>query len=199
MAIHNNIKGDVSMKKWIFVMSLILSLAVLGACGNKEADKSGSESDKQEVALEEVNQEIKDAISEDLKAGGVEEPLVDGKLMSYFEIDLMNVEDPQRDFYLEKLGIQQDQLKAGYVIAAMMNVNADEIILLEAKDETAADSLKTALEKELAAQTQTWEQYLPEQFEKVKNNMIKQNGNKLIYITYENPEKIADIFDANTK
>ena len=187
------------MKKWIFVMSLILSLAVLGACGNKEADKSGSESDKQEVALEEVNQEIKDAISEDLKAGGVEEPLVDGKLMSYFEIDLMNVEDPQRDFYLEKLGIQQDQLKAGYVIAAMMNVNADEIILLEAKDETAADSLKTALEKELAAQTQTWEQYLPEQFEKVKNNMIKQNGNKLIYITYENPEKIADIFDANTK
>lgn len=187
------------MKKWFLVMSLVLSLVVLGACGNKEADKSNSGSDKQEVALEEINQEIKDTIVEDLKAGGVEEPLVDGKLMSYFEVDLMDAENPQRDLYLEKLGIQEDQLEKGYVYAAMMNVNADEIILLEAKDETAAAALKAGLEKELAAQTQTWEQYLPEQFEKVKNNLIKQNGNKLIYITYDKPEKIAEIFDAKTK
>lgn len=180
-------------------MSLVMSLVMLGACGNKETDKSGSDSDKQAVTLQEINQIIKDKMADDLKAGGVEEPLVDGKLMSYFEIDLMDAEDPQRDFYLEKLGIQQEQLQAGYVIAAMMNVNADEIILLEAKDETAAASLKSVLEKELAAQTQTWEQYLPDQFDKVKNNIIKQDGNKLIYITYDQPEKIAEIFDAKTK
>lgn len=185
------------MKNWFFIMCLVLSMGMLAACGNNETDKSDSE--KHEVSLEEVNKKIKDVISEDLKSAGIDEPLVDGKLMSYLEIDLMDTENPDRDFYLEKLEIQQEQLQAGYVIAALMNVNSDEIILLEAKDETAAASLKKALEKELAAQTQTWELYLPDQYEKVKNNMIKQNGNFLIYITYDHPEKIAEIFDAKIK
>ncbi|MFO1442235.1 DUF4358 domain-containing protein [Bacillus sp. Bva_UNVM-123] len=182
------------MKKWVLIMSLILGVAMLAACGNKEKDD-----DKQEVSLADVHKQIKDVIVEDLKNGGFAEPVVDGKLLSYLEIDLTDPENPDRDFYLEKLGIQEEQLQAGYVIAALMNINSDEIILLEAKDETAAASLKTALEKELAAQTQTWSQYLPDQFEKVKNNIIKQNGNKLIYITYDHPDKMAEIFDAKTK
>lgn len=178
-------------------MCLTLVLGVLGACGNKDTDKGSS--DKQEASLEEIYQQTKNAIAEDLKAGGVEEPIIDGKLASYFEINLKDAENQDRDLYFEKLGIKEDQLQAGYIIAAMMNVNANEIIILEAKDGTGAASLKTALEKELAAQTQTWEQYLPDQFDKVKNNVIKQDGNKLIYITYDQPEKIVEIFDAKTK
>lgn len=80
-----------------------------------------------------------------------------------------------------------------------MNVNADEIIVLEAADEAQTDEVKTALENELAAQVQTWEQYLPDQFEKVKNNVILQNGTQFIYITYDQPEKIAQIFDPTSK
>ncbi len=185
------------MKKWFLVLTLTLSVAMVAACGNKETDNSSS--NKQDISLEEIFTQTKNAIAEDLKADGMDEPIVDGKLMSYFEVDLMAAENPERDVYLEKLGIKEEQLKAGYVIAAMMSVNSDEIILLEAKDETEVASLKTALEKELAAQTQTWEQYLPDQFEKVKNNIIKTNGNFLIYITYDYPEKIAEIFNAQTK
>lgn len=185
------------MKKWSFVIILLLGMVMLAACGNKGTDNSSS--NKQELSLEEMFTQMKDAIAKDLKADGMDEPIVDGKLMSYIEVDLMSDEDLDRDLYLEKLGIESEQLKAGYVIAAMMNVNSDEIILLEAKDEAAVASLKGALEKELEAQTQTWEQYLPDQFEKVKQNLIKTNGNYLIYITYDHPEKIAEIFDAKIK
>lgn len=189
------------MKKWFLFMSLMLVLGVLGACGNKETgpDTDKGNSGNQEVSLEDIFQQTKDTMAADLKEDGVEEPLMDGKLASYFEINLTDKDNQDREFYLEKLGITEDQLEAGYVIAAMMNVNADEIIMLEAKDETAVAALKAALEKELSAQTQTWEQYLPDQFDKVKNNVIKQNGNKLMYITYDQPEKIAEIFDVKTK
>lgn len=189
------------MKKWFLFVSLLLVLGVLGACGNKEAgtDTDKENSGNQEASLEDIFQETKDTMAADLKEAGVEEPIIDEKLASYFEIDLTDKDSQDREFYLEKLGIKEDQLKAGYVIAAMMNVNSDEIIMLEAKDEAGVAALKTALETELAAQTQTWEQYLPDQFDKVKNNVIKQNGNKLIYITYDQPEKIEKIFDAKTK
>lgn len=189
------------MKKWFLFVSLLLVLGVLGACGNKEAgpDTDKGDSGNQEFSMEDIFQQTKNAMAADLKDAGVEEPVRDGKLASYFEIDLTDTDSQEREFYLEKLGIKEDQLKAGYVIAAMMNVNADEIIMLEAKDEATVAALKTALETELSAQTQTWEQYLPDQFDKVKNNVIKQNGNKLIYITYGQPEKIAEIFEAKTK
>lgn len=174
-----------------------MSGALFAACGDKATDKNDEE--QQQVSLSEKFANVKNVIAEDLQAGGVEEPLVDGKLSSYFEVDLTDKENPDQAFFLEKLGIEENQLAAGYVIAAMMNVNSDEIILLEATDETAAASLKEALEKELAAQKQTWEQYLPDQYEKVKNNQIKQNGNQFIYITYDQPEKIEEIFDATAK
>jgi hypothetical protein len=80
-----------------------------------------------------------------------------------------------------------------------MNVNSDEIILLKAKDEAHVKSLKEALEREKEAQIKTWEIYLPDQFEKVKNNVIKTNGNYLLYVTYGNPDEIEAIFDSYFK
>ena len=80
-----------------------------------------------------------------------------------------------------------------------MNVNADEIILLEAKDEKQVASLKEALEKELEGQVQTWKQYLPDQYEKVENNVIKTNGKYLLYVTYTKPGNIEKVFDSSFK
>ena len=44
-----------------------------------------------------------------------------------------------------------------------------------------------------------WEMYLPDQFEKVKNNLILSKGTYLIYITYDNPEAIEKIFNEKVK
>lgn len=175
----------------LMVISLFL-VGVLAACGGKDTIE------EEKVSLEEIYTDIKDEMAKDLKEGGVEEPLVDGKLQSYLELDLTK-SDPENEFFIERLQLDKEQLEAGYVIAALMNVNADEMILLKAKDEESVPALKEILENELKNQVQTWEQYLPEQYEKVKNNMIKTNGQYLIYITYDQPEKIAELFNLATK
>src|SRR5690606_33701467 len=125
----------------------------------------------------------------------------DGSLDGYIQSDLVHPseDDPQSAMFLERLGIKSDDLEAGFVIAAMMNINSDEIILLQAKDDSKVEELEAALKKELEAQTSTWEQYLPDQYEKVKNNIIKTKGNYLIYITYEDPEALDAVFDEKLK
>ncbi|MCR2820094.1 DUF4358 domain-containing protein [Lederbergia panacisoli] len=177
-------------------MIAIILLSLIG-CSNEAANKAGASG----VSIEEIVGAIKEQIGEDLTAVGVADALKDGVLQAYIESDLVKKDEanPDSDFLMEKLSLNVDDLEEGYVIAAMMNINSDEIILLKAKDESKVDGLIEALKKEKEAQINTWEQYLPDQYEKVKNNIIKVKGPYVIYITYEHPEKLEKIFDDKLK
>ncbi|MGM9926802.1 MAG: DUF4358 domain-containing protein [Bacillus sp. (in: firmicutes)] len=177
----------------VCMMMFFLLLGVVG-CGNNEADN-----EKDDVKLEEILTSIKEQIAEDLEAGGVEEAIVEGNLQGYTEVDLLSTNDSNAAIYIEKLNMDTDALEEGFILQPMMNVKSDEIILLKAKDEEHVDKLKELLEAEKLVQVETWERYLPDQYEKVKNNVIKVNGSYLLYVTYENPEKIVQIFENNLK
>ena len=183
----------------IGVLVVIMCLVVLSGCSSESKDGAKKEA---HASFDEIIISIKEQVAEDLKADGVEEDvLVDGKLIYHVETDLTATEDsdPAVAIWIEKMGLNQEELANGRVIAAMMNVNADEIILLEAKDEKQVAALKESLEKELNGQVQTWEQYLPDQYEKVKNNIIKTNGKYLLYVTYTHPDNIEKVFDSSFK
>lgn len=184
------------MKK-IKGMAIIMVLLLVAGCSS--GTSTGKE-DTNTASFDEMITAIKEQIAIDLKDEGVEEEvLVDGKLTYYMETDLTASEesDPAIAIWIEKMGLNKEEIAKGKVIAAMMNVNADEIILLEAKDEKKVASLKKALEKELAGQVQTWKQYLPDQYEKVEKNVIKTNGKYLLYVTYSQPKNIEKVFDSN--
>lgn len=177
------------MKKIVFLLLAFVAILAMSACGKGQNSN---------ISLDEVVIEIKDVLAEDLKANGVDEPVVDGKLSGYLEVNLTNPQS-EDEYFIEQVKLDKDLLEAGYAIVAMMNVNSDEMIVLQAKDSSNVQALKEALESERDAQVQTWEQYLPDQYEKVKNNIIKTKGNYLIYITYNQPEKIEAVFDSKLK
>lgn len=177
------------------IVAVMLILGMLVGCTNVQ------KGDKEEVAtasFADIVTAIKEQVAEDFKAdSNGEEVLVDGKLAYFMETDLTASEesDPAVAIWIEKMGLSKEEIAHGIVIAPMMNVNADEFIVLEAKDVKHVESLKTSLERELANQVQTWQQYLPEQYEKVKNNKIITNGNFLLYTTYSEPDKIEKVFN----
>lgn len=185
----------------VLLLAFVLVLAA-GCSKQEETNKPGTEKPDTAVSFDAMTTEMKEAIAEFLKEGGVEEEvLVDNKLLYYLETDLTasEDEDPAVAIWLEKMGLDQAKISKGLVIAAMMNVNADEIIVLEAKDEADVASLKESLEKELENQDMTWKQYLPDQYEKVEDNIITTNGKYLLYVTYSEPDKIEEIFNSHTK
>jgi hypothetical protein len=182
------------MKKLMNLVVFVLVFGLVVGCSNQDSEKN---EEAPKVTLEEISQKIKEQMAADMKEQGAgEDVLVDGELQGYIEVDLMDDKDPSTPIYMEKMKLNKEELEDGIVLAAMMNVNSDEIILLKAKDEAHVKSLKEALEREKEAQIKTWEVYLPDQFEKVKNNVIKTNGNYLLYVTSGNPEKIEEVFDS---
>ncbi|CQR47315.1 hypothetical protein BN1058_01624 [Paraliobacillus sp. PM-2] len=178
------------MRKIMLFLVSILSVWGLIGCSNQSEKVDEAEVDVSALLLD-----IKEEIANDLGEGS----MVDGKLQNYIEADLTGEsDDPMVGMTLETMELDKSKLEAGYVIQAMMNVNADQIILLEAKDEESVSVLQESLEKALEAQVQTWEQYLPDQYEKVKNNVIETNGKYLLYVTYEDPETIVNVFSEHT-
>jgi ABC-type Fe3+-citrate transport system substrate-binding protein len=182
------------MKKLMNLVVFVLVFGLVVGCSNQDSEKN---EEAPKVTLEEISQKIKEQMAADMKEQGAgEDVLVDGQLQGYIEVDLMDDKDPSTPIYMEKMKLNKEEMEDGIVLAAMMNVNSDEIILLKAKDEAHVKSLKEALEREKESQIKTWEVYLPDQFEKVKNNVIKTNGNYLLYVTSANPEKIEEVFDS---
>ena len=182
------------MKRMFRLMILFVFCLFIVGCGNDENKQDEMAS---EVKLEEIMTSIKEQIAADYKASGVEdEILVEGQLQGFNEVDLTDTENESASMpYIEKLKIDTDQLEEGFILVPMMNVKSDEIILLKAKDEDQVNQLKKLLEAERLAQMETWERYLPDQYEKVQKNVIKTHGKYLLYVTYDYPEKIVQIFD----
>ncbi len=171
------------MKKILAVVMVCLVMAAAVGCGQEEAN----------VPVSTIVAGIKEEIGKDLKAGGVpEDQFKDGQLPGYMEVDLVKEKLSQ----YPQLEFNKEDIEEGILLSPMINIRADQIIILKAQDKDKVDVLKQALEKLKEGQLKIWESYLPDQYEKVNNNIIKTQGRYLIYITYDNPEAIEKVFDS---
>ncbi|SHI03674.1 DUF4358 domain-containing protein [Clostridium grantii] len=171
------------MKKNLIVVAVIVSIFALIGCSKKTPEVN--------VSVNDIMKDIKVQIAEDMKNGGVpEEDFKDGQLPMYMEMDLTS-ETPNP---LSEM-INKDDIEEGIALQPMMNVKSDMIVVLKAKDISKVESLKTSLQSIKEQQNQIWERYLPDQYEKVKNNIILSNGKYLIYITYDDVEKIQTAYE----
>lgn len=178
------------MKKMLMLAALLLSL-LLAACGTVSKDGQDTGNKPEEPKFEDVVSAIKEKMKDDLKDEGVDDL---GQVYQEADLADRSGDDPAAAIWAEKMKLDPEKLANGTVVAALMNVNADEIIVLEANSEGDVADLKASLENELAAQTQTWEQYLPEQYGKVKDNKIVTRGKFLLYVTYSDPAGIEKVF-----
>lgn len=170
------------MKKFVCVLLFTIITSLLIGCGgnNNDGNAKGSTIDVADVFAE-----IKNEIAAER----------DGEMSGLIDVDLLHhEEEPLADMIIQETGLTDEYIAEGYLLASAMNVNADTIILIEAKEASQIPLVEEKLEAYNEAQYNIWEMYLPDQFEKVKNTIIETKGNYIIYITYENPEKMKDIF-----
>lgn len=173
------------MKKLVVLMVVMaLALSITG-CTKPAVD----------VPIADVLEGVKEAIKADLLASGnfTEEDLKDD-LPGLIEANML--EEDLMLYVSDPALFDQDLISEGYILAPMFNVMSDEIIVLKAKDESAVKDLQAALEQEQENRLKQWETYLPDQHEKVKNTIIKAEGQYLLYATWGDATIIEAVFDA---
>lgn len=75
-----------------------------------------------------------------------------------------------------------------------MNVHATEIAVVKFSEDVSQKQAEEFFSKRQKSLEQTWEQYLPEQYEIVKNSVVAVNGRYALYCVSENADKAADAF-----
>lgn len=180
----------------------VVIFTMVGCSGSGLNDGIKDEAATTEVSVKDIMDSIKGQVVQDIKDAGFDDGQTNEEILqSYVETNLVKAktEDSMTQIFMERTEIDKELLAEGLMFNSMFNTNSDEIIVLKAKNEKDAESLKVSLQKELDAQIQTWERYLPDQYEKVKNNVLKTTGDFVLYVTYDNVDAIEQIFDEKVK
>lgn len=90
--------------------------------------------------------------------------------------------------------ISPDDVEQHAIAFPLMNVQATELIMIEAKDGK-LDTVKKALDARMKTLEETWGQYLPDQLELVKNHKVIEKGNYMIIIIADKAEDITKVID----
>lgn len=84
--------------------------------------------------------------------------------------------------------------KASYASATM--VTASEVTVFKASDAKYVDSLKAVLEERIEDQKIQYEDYQPQEMEKINNAVIYTNGDYLILVMADDTSSVKSTFDA---
>lgn len=167
--------------KNLAVLFLLLALILCG-CGEKQ------QMEKDMASIDDISTAITKEMKANLMALGaaVEEDFADGMLPSY---SVMRLKDENFTLPIE---YDKNKLEDALVITHNMNVKSDMIVVLKAKTDADVPELENYVKQLRDEQYRTWENYLPDQFEKVQQNMTKTIGKYVIYVTYDEPQNITD-------
>jgi|GEM_PF-619977 len=180
-----------SMRKlaaFILALSLVLSL---GACAGKPANTPGPDPTPAETPATSPEPGEKPAPETPSKNNlqGFYEWLVENRLMPEgMELtgELLD------DFYA---GLSEIELKQCVIYIPTFNLNASEIALIELKDMKDEARVLEIIANRLSNLDNTWKEYLPQQYELVKNAKIVQNNSFIMFVIAERAEEIEEAFN----
>lgn len=157
------------------ITALIAVLAVIFAlAGCQNADTTVQKNPAEVVAA--IDQEFLESNADQLPA--------------FMELDA--------ELLKEVYGVDSEWVDAYVCRIPMMNVHATEFFVAHVKDGHMED-VQAALEARQTALETTWEMYLPEQYELVKNSATETSGSYILYAVTEHMDSIKEIFNKATK
>ena len=95
-------------------------------------------------------------------------------------------------------GISASDLEEYICMMPLMGVHSTEFFIAKVKDGK-MDTVKAGIAKRQADLDAQWAQYLPEQYELVKNYKLVTNGNYVLFAVSEHADQAVSIFNSNTK
>lgn len=167
-------------KQWLMIAAALSVTAMLSACTPNQTPpaEGGSapvQSEKTAVASD-IMSAIADKLGENMAAT--------------MQLD----EETFQTLY----GLKKEDIKQFACNIPMMNVKAEEFLIVEAA-EGKADTVKEAIDNRQAALDEQWKQYLPDQYELVQNYKTVQVGNYFFFGVSENIEDAIAAFESMVK
>lgn len=154
------------MKKNVFALTVIMVIILALLTGCSSKDTTSKE-----PSIDEIDQNIND------------------------DVDISNMVESDSD-KLEKLyDIDIDKVDNFKLYTAKTNIEANELLILKVKNEEDIGDIKEDINDRIESQTNSFKDYLPDEYFLIEKHVLKSNGNYIIFIISEEAEKIESLFD----
>ena len=160
------------MKRIIAVLCIVLALGMMmSACGESSSSNKGGAGTQVDVSLQKIFDEVKEE---------VDFP----EMVEYTSADQLD----------RRYGISEDMIDdyAGGIEAASVTTN--EIVLVRAMDDAAADEIEEKLQKRLEVLLNQSRNYLPEQAAVIEKCKVERNDRLISLIISPDAEKITESY-----
>lgn len=98
------------------------------------------------------------------------------------------------DKALDFLGLDMGDCVQAVTAINAMNIQADEMWLVEAKDGSAADKIEELARARVEQRMQEFENYAPDQYQVLENAFILREGNYVVLLASQDIESLKDAF-----
>lgn len=158
-------------------LCLVVAIAAICCAGLTSCTESNSVDSKTENAATNVNVDVIN---------------VADKLKNEIEYkDTLNELSPTM---VQKLfGLAETDYVKGKVYVGSGGATAEEIACFEAKDSDGANNIKTALENRIESQKKAFENYQPQEMDKLNSPVLVTNGNYVMMCISDDNAKAKDI------
>lgn len=170
---NKKIVGGIKMKRLLILPIIVVTLLVFIGCTEKETTPN--------VAVKDIMSSIETEVEQ---IAGLTELNFTNEEMSEF--------DQQT---IETLGFNLEDIEEGIMKYPMINLQVDEVVIIKAKDEASIPAINEAIQTHIENQMAAFENYLPENYEMVKNHILKTKGNYVLLAISKDAEKIEEVFD----
>lgn len=185
------------MKKIFAVLLVVMLAAGFVACGgNGGGNGSGESTDP--ATMDKIQGGIHTVLKDYLMASSdtfTEDSFENGQLPMY-DVTRLKKGDGEFESYLQGLEIDPSAVEDFLRIQSMVIVKSDSIIVMRVND---MEKAKEGLAKFHEGQLKIWESYLPDQYEKAKNNVTGSEGDYLYYVTSDAQEEVLAVIREQLK
>lgn len=153
------------MKKYIsLILAAAMTLSLTACSGGGQSGQSGDFS-------------VQTAMEDLLAQAPVDDPL------TLTEPDML-------DFY----GISAEQMQEFAAVTCANGISAQEIVLVKAADEEAADAVAEKLQNRLDALAAQMEDYLPDQYDVIRACQVQEDGGYVAMIVHPEHEALEALY-----
>ena len=110
------------------------------------------------------------------------------------EVGFSEVIDLDENGLKSNYGIDADDVKQFAALVDSSGIKCEEVVLIEAVDSDAAQTVKEQLDKRMEAKLAQNKDYLPEQYAIIQKCSVEQDGNYVSMIVGAEHEKLTEIY-----
>jgi len=179
------------MKKYAALFPALILVFTLGACA---ADSVQTPAPTPDPTIQPTPEQTPEATPEPVEPDknnlkGFYEGLVESGLMP----EATELTPQIMDGYYE--GFSELELNQCTIYIPTFNLSAEEIALIEVEDSEDMETVVEVLAKRKTNLESTWKDYLPDQYELVKNAKIVQNGSYIMFVASEHADEVETRFN----